>query len=288
MKKLPAFQFYTGDWLKDPRLSMCSALTRGIWIDFLCAMHELDRVGELRGTPDQLARVARCSPVEVVQALDELSASATADVAQRNGTYTITNRRMRREYVEREKNKEYVQNHRERQNVRNGKTNVRNDETSENKGNYKENENGKVNVSSYSSSSSSNVLHSSGSSFNSAREKPPPPAAENNSPKNGQWIELDHTEKLMSKKEFVEHLQRLYPTKNVRAIGKKLKEFCERHGKAFALERLKGWTAGEAETFTDAEFLAAFGDDVNASKIDEDEFFKKKYGGANAEKAGAE
>jgi hypothetical protein len=263
VKKLPAIQFYTGDWLKDPRLSMCSAMTRGIWIDFLCAMHELDRVGELRGTPDQLARVARCSPVEIVQALDELSASAAAEVLQRNGVYTVTNRRMRREYLERKASNERVANFRKNKNVTNGNENVIDGERVESVDVRGQLTNGNGNVTSYSSSSSSNVLHSGSSNSsraNGSSGKPPPAAAVINSPKNGQWLELDAAEKLMSKKEFVEHLQTLHPTKNVRAIGKKLKEFCERHGKAFALERLKGWTVGEAETFTDDEFLAAFGD----------------------------
>ena len=272
---------------------MCSAMTRGIWIDFLCAMHELDRVGELRGTPDQLARVARCSPVEVVQALDELSASNAAEVAQRNGVYTVTNRRMRREYLERKASNERVANFRKNKNVTNGNGNVIEGEIVESIELKGQLTNGNGNVTSYSSSSSSNVLHS-GSSYNPSRAngtngKPPPAASENISPKNGQWIELDDAEKLMSKREFVEHLQRLFPTKNVRAIGKKLKEFCDRHGKTFALERLKGWTAGEAETFTDAEFLAAFGEEPNPAKIDENEFFKNKYGGkSNAEKTEVE
>lgn len=36
MTKLPAFQFYPGDWLKDPELRSCSPAARAAWIDFLC------------------------------------------------------------------------------------------------------------------------------------------------------------------------------------------------------------------------------------------------------------
>ena len=46
-RKLPAIHWYTGDWMKDPRLSRCSPATRGIWADLLCAMHEDDRSGSL-------------------------------------------------------------------------------------------------------------------------------------------------------------------------------------------------------------------------------------------------
>jgi len=36
--KAPAFQFYPADWLTDPSLRLCSAETRGVWIDLLCFM----------------------------------------------------------------------------------------------------------------------------------------------------------------------------------------------------------------------------------------------------------
>ena len=31
--KLPAFQFYPGDWRKDPNLCRCSHAAKGVWID---------------------------------------------------------------------------------------------------------------------------------------------------------------------------------------------------------------------------------------------------------------
>lgn len=36
--KAPAFLFYASDWLTDPSLRLCSAETRGVWIDLLCLM----------------------------------------------------------------------------------------------------------------------------------------------------------------------------------------------------------------------------------------------------------
>lgn len=102
--KYPWIQFFTGDWLKDPALSICSPATRGVWIDLLCAMHELDRAGELRGTPEQLARVARCLPAEVAHALTELQTTGAAEVTERNGVVTVVNRRMKKESKNRNSN----------------------------------------------------------------------------------------------------------------------------------------------------------------------------------------
>jgi hypothetical protein len=102
MAKDPAFLFYPGDWLTDPQLSLCTPATRGVWIDLLCAIHKLDRGGELCGTPEQLARIARCSPVELGIALTELQTTGTADVSERNGAVRILSRRMSRDAKKRE------------------------------------------------------------------------------------------------------------------------------------------------------------------------------------------
>lgn len=111
---MPAFQFYTGDWLKDPELSMCSPSTRGIWIDLLCAMHEMDRSGQITGTTEQLARLCRCTAVNFVQALEELKATNTATVTERNGKVTVINRRMKREDRERKSRNERALRYRQK------------------------------------------------------------------------------------------------------------------------------------------------------------------------------
>ena len=85
MGKLPYIQFYTGDWIKDPNLSMCLPSTRGIWIDMLCAMHENGRTGQVKGTTEQLARICRCTEEEIKKSLRELLESKTADVRYSNG-----------------------------------------------------------------------------------------------------------------------------------------------------------------------------------------------------------
>jgi hypothetical protein len=105
MAKLPAFQFYPGDWMKDPQVSMLSAASRGVWFDLICAMHEAGRLGSLSATTDQFARIARCSTAEFVQALTDFQATGVANVTERNGKVTVVNRRMKREHNEREGNK---------------------------------------------------------------------------------------------------------------------------------------------------------------------------------------
>lgn len=76
--KAPAFQFYPGDWLKDPALGACEPHSRGIWMDAMCAMYE-SRSGRLTGTAKQLARVCRCSPDEMLDAARELLENGAAD-----------------------------------------------------------------------------------------------------------------------------------------------------------------------------------------------------------------
>src|SRR3990167_1344800 len=101
MAKSPAFQFYTGDWLKDPNLGQCSPATRGIWIDMLALMHENGRSGLLHGTINSLSRICRCSDAEMDAALSELSDTTSANVTKRHGKVTVTNRRMSAESYER-------------------------------------------------------------------------------------------------------------------------------------------------------------------------------------------
>ncbi len=105
MDKLPWMQFCTGDWLKDPQLSMCLPATRGIWADAIAAMHENGRCGTLSGTPDQLVRVLRCDVPALLAAVDDLQSTGAADVTHRNGQITLTNRRMQREAKSRELNR---------------------------------------------------------------------------------------------------------------------------------------------------------------------------------------
>lgn len=110
--KLPAFMFYTGDWVKDPNLSMCSPASRGIWADVICAMHDSDRSGRLTGTAEQLSRVCRSTLAEMQSAITELDATGTATVTIRNGVVTLVCRRMEREYKLRQQDKKRQDRHR--------------------------------------------------------------------------------------------------------------------------------------------------------------------------------
>jgi hypothetical protein len=111
-------QFFTGDWLKDPCLTICSPASRGVWIDLLSAMHESGRSGELRGTTDQLARLARCLTSDLVAALTELKTTGAALVTERNKIVTVTNRRMAREHKLRNSNAKRQERFREKQTQR--------------------------------------------------------------------------------------------------------------------------------------------------------------------------
>lgn len=99
--KKPSFQFYPGDWLKDPKLSKCGAETRGIWIDLICAMHEEDRSGIIEGTAGQLARLCRCTTEEMERAIQELKETETATVTLRHEKIQICNRRMYKNHRDR-------------------------------------------------------------------------------------------------------------------------------------------------------------------------------------------
>lgn len=119
-RKRPALLWYTGDWLKDPHLSMCSPATRGIWMDALCLMHENGESGVLEGTVEGLARACRCSPSEMSEALEELVSTGTVPpiFRQNSGvadeTVTLENRRMMREAEVRKSDRERKMRERER------------------------------------------------------------------------------------------------------------------------------------------------------------------------------
>jgi hypothetical protein len=155
MTKLPAIQFYFGDWKKDAELSMCSLATKGFWFELLGAMHELGRSGQITGTAQQLSRVCRCTAAEAEDAIRELAETQTATVMERNGNYTIINRRMKREFKEREQVKERVNKFRKKESVTLGNKKVTQPQSDENKKDMGLSSNGNENVTSYSSSSSS-------------------------------------------------------------------------------------------------------------------------------------
>jgi hypothetical protein len=98
--KRPSFQFYPGDWMKDPALRACSLAARGLWMDCLCLMFESPRRGYLQhanGQPVTAAQVARmvgCTLRESQSLLEELH---QVGVSSRTETGVIYSRRMVRD-----------------------------------------------------------------------------------------------------------------------------------------------------------------------------------------------
>lgn len=75
--KFPAFQFYPGDWRKDPALRRCSLGARGTWIEMLCLMFECDARGVLSTggsawTPDEVCTAIGGDAAEVKSYIEEL------------------------------------------------------------------------------------------------------------------------------------------------------------------------------------------------------------------------
>lgn len=93
MSKLPAFQFYPGDWLKDPALRSVSLSGRGLWMDMLCLMFEASPRGylTLNGKPvsvEQLARMVGSTAEEVSRLIGELTDSGVASITEKGTIYS--------------------------------------------------------------------------------------------------------------------------------------------------------------------------------------------------------
>jgi hypothetical protein len=128
MAKTPAFQFYPGDWMKDPALRSVSLEARGLWMDMLCLMHESTRRGYLQhstGKPmshEQIARMSGCSPEVCARLLEELEETG---VFSRENDGTIYSRRMAREALEKDANAERQRRYYDRNNKKpNGEPNA--------------------------------------------------------------------------------------------------------------------------------------------------------------------
>lgn len=115
MSKLPFMKFYVGDHLKDPAVTALSLAAQGAWVNLNFAMHEADQSGSIEGTLGTLRRIARADSLDQMESiLEEFNITGCADVTQRNGKVTITNRRMKREHDDRNSSTERVRRHREK------------------------------------------------------------------------------------------------------------------------------------------------------------------------------
>jgi hypothetical protein len=113
-KKLPAIQFYVGDWKKDVGLQSCSIAARGLWFELLLMMHESPVRGYLMLTEsipmndEHIARVAGVDQQMVTHLIEELQANgvfdfSTLELACGSVVNVIASRRMVRDESKRQK-----------------------------------------------------------------------------------------------------------------------------------------------------------------------------------------
>ncbi len=98
--KLPAIQFYVGDWRKDPSVQSLNYHDRGVWFEMICLMHESEERGKLvlNGHPmpiDALARLLGLDKQILTTTLTTLVEYGVA--SQCPDTGIISNRRMIRD-----------------------------------------------------------------------------------------------------------------------------------------------------------------------------------------------
>lgn len=101
MAKQPSFQFYPGDWMKDPDLRRCSLFARGLLADLLCICFEsswrgrlCERDGVTPWSDNDILRSVGENNDEGREALAEL---LRKNVLSRDATGCLTSRRMVRD-----------------------------------------------------------------------------------------------------------------------------------------------------------------------------------------------
>jgi hypothetical protein len=98
--KLPAIQFYVGDWRKDPSVQSLNYHDRGVWFEMICLMHESEERGKLvlNGQPMPIDALARLLGLDKQILTTTLTTLLTYGVAsQCPDTGIISNRRMIRD-----------------------------------------------------------------------------------------------------------------------------------------------------------------------------------------------
>lgn len=116
MAKLPAFQFYPADWLKDANLRRCSPNARAFWIDLLCIMFECENRGVLATngeawTEEEIARAVPGDTYQNILALQELLRN---QVARKNRAGFVYSKRMVEDDEERLRWRKSKQNHKDK------------------------------------------------------------------------------------------------------------------------------------------------------------------------------
>lgn len=112
MGKRPSYQWYPGDWKKDPAVQALSPESRAFWREALDVLFESDTKGQLTATREAWSRVTGV-PVEWIDTfLSENELARTCDVTVCNGTVTLMSRRILRDERERELTRKRVAKHR--------------------------------------------------------------------------------------------------------------------------------------------------------------------------------
>lgn len=109
--KLPSFQFYPGDWMKDTALRFCSTFARGLLVDLLCHMFDAKERGKLiapNGTPWTREQVIRAIAFgedhgAVSEGLDELLDNGV--IKLHSDGYYYSARMVRDEHIRQERSK---------------------------------------------------------------------------------------------------------------------------------------------------------------------------------------
>jgi len=88
-KKLPALQFYGGDWRKDPGIQSLDYHDKGVWFEILLIMHESEERGKLVLNTKPMTDVvlARILGLPLVDILDKQN---TNQIIERGLTTTLT------------------------------------------------------------------------------------------------------------------------------------------------------------------------------------------------------
>jgi hypothetical protein len=107
-RRQPWLKWYPADWRADPRLRMCSAAARGVWIDLLGYMHEAEPYGHLviaghKPTTQELAALIGLPVPVVAKALEELARREVFSVDSEGRIYS---RRMVRDKEKADRDRE--------------------------------------------------------------------------------------------------------------------------------------------------------------------------------------
>ena len=100
MNRAPAFQFYTGDWRKDPCVQALDHSHKGVWIDLLCVMWDSVEPGRVvlpNGTPMPDDAIARNLGIPEAEWKQTRSTLLAYGVASEDEAGVLYNRRMVRD-----------------------------------------------------------------------------------------------------------------------------------------------------------------------------------------------